>query len=284
MIFRKIILGFVRKSNPSIPYISDAKRYGNSKEQAFAYFLPKELPNCKIKQNVLIHTAEGNAEIDCLVLHQNKLFAIEVKGWKGELTGNDDEIVQHKIDRWTDEVHTKYHKSPFRQLNRAVHLLRKQIPGRVWVNPIVYFDGADSVDIQSTHDWVTTMEELVDYMNAQGEISYEDNAEKFFEKCIAADVLYARSGYRTFRCRISDKSLRFRIDNRLVTRKEIVQIRIRHHWSYDTRHHWSYDTLYIKTRYGEELRVKLENEKLEIMDNGERCVYALSKLDWICLG
>ena len=103
-------------TNRSIPHVSDAKRYGSSKEMAFAYYLQEELPDCKMKQNILIHTDDGNAEIDCLVLYKSKLFAIEVKSWKGNLSGNDEGIVQNKTDRWTDEIHTKYHKSPFKQI------------------------------------------------------------------------------------------------------------------------------------------------------------------------
>ena len=84
--FHKIKMGFVRAGESSIPYVSEAKRYGNYGEDEFTYMLRRELPSCKIKRNVVISTSKGNAEIDCLVFYQNKLFAIEVKRWKGRLT------------------------------------------------------------------------------------------------------------------------------------------------------------------------------------------------------
>ena len=114
--FHKIKMGFVRAGESSIPYVNEAKRYGNYGEDEFTYMLRRELPSCKIKRNIVISTAEGNAEIDCLVLYENKLFAIEVKRWKGCLTEREDGFLQEKTDRWTGETHTKLLKSPFKQL------------------------------------------------------------------------------------------------------------------------------------------------------------------------
>ena len=95
----------------SIPYVSEAKRYGNNGEDTFVHMLRSELPACQIKRNVIVMTSEGNAEIDCLILYQNKLFAIEVKRWKGSITETENGFLQEKIDRWTGEIHSKYQKS-----------------------------------------------------------------------------------------------------------------------------------------------------------------------------
>ena len=84
--FHKIKIGFVRIGESSIPYVDEVKRYGNYGEDEFTDMLRRKLPSCKIKRNVIISTPEGNAEMDCLVLYHNKLFAIEVKRWKGSLT------------------------------------------------------------------------------------------------------------------------------------------------------------------------------------------------------
>lgn len=83
--FHKIKMGFVRMGENSIPYVPEIKRYGNNGENVFALSLQRALPTCRLKHNVVIETSEGNAEIDCLVLYDNKLFAIEVKRWKGRL-------------------------------------------------------------------------------------------------------------------------------------------------------------------------------------------------------
>ena len=70
--FHKIKMFFVRAREYSLPDVDEAKCYGNDGEDAFTYMLRRELPSCRIKRNVIISTAEGNAEIDCLVCYENK--------------------------------------------------------------------------------------------------------------------------------------------------------------------------------------------------------------------
>ena len=80
-LFHKIKMGFVRARESSIPYVNEAKRYGNYGEDEFTYRLRRELPSCKIKRNVVISTPDGNAEIDCLVLayqFQQRRFMIGI--------------------------------------------------------------------------------------------------------------------------------------------------------------------------------------------------------------
>ena len=182
--FHKIKMGFVRAVESSIPYVNEAKRYGNYGEDEFTYRLHRELPSCKIKRNVVISTSDGNAEIDCLVLYNNKLFAIEVKRWKGCLTERDDGFLQEKTDRWTGEMHTKLLKSPFKQLGRAIYLLRKQIPIKAWVNAVVFFedDELESVSAFSDNVWFDRYQDLVDYISNDGKISFETGAKDFFDK------------------------------------------------------------------------------------------------------
>ncbi len=123
--FHKLRIGFVRKFENSLSDVPEEKRYGNSGETKFVYSLLSLLPSCKIKKNVLIQTPEGNAEIDCIVLYKNKLFAIEVKNWKGRIDEYNGTYVKTKTDRWTGEIHSKEVKIPFGQLRRAIYLLRK---------------------------------------------------------------------------------------------------------------------------------------------------------------
>jgi hypothetical protein len=112
------------------------------------------IPSCRVKNNIIIRTSEGNAEIDCLVLVGSRLFAIEVKRWKGDIIETDQCMIQKKVDQWTDEIHTKQHKSPFKQLGRAIYFLRNQVKSSAWVNPIVFFEDADSVHIESDGVWL----------------------------------------------------------------------------------------------------------------------------------
>ena len=272
--FHKLKMGFVRRGGNPIPYTSEQKLYGMEGESELVDMIRKQFPSCRIKRNVLIQTKEGVAEIDCLVLYMHKLFAIEVKSWKGDLTETDDGFLQEKLDQWTDELHTKRHSSPFRQIGRAIHLLRTQIKTSAWVNPIVFFEDADSVYVKSENVWFDNISDLVTYIELGGKRSTPDSAKYLFDRCIVADCLV--DNYDYLQCRLLDSSLRFETDNGTISRKHISHIEI--------THHWSYDELDIHLLNGAKHHLELENGTIEVDVNGEIYEYALSKLDYILLG
>ena len=271
--FHKIRMGFVRMGESSIPYVSEAKRYGNNGEDTFVRMLRSELPSCEIKRNVIIMTPEGNAEIDCLVLYQNKLFAIEVKRWKGCITEQEDGFLQEKADRWTGETHRKYLKSPFKQLGRAIYLLRKQIPVKAWVNAVVFFedDELESVSTNPDHIWFNHYRELANYIRSWGNESFGTSAKDFFDKCIPADYLYAKSWRKSLHCIIDHQTLPFQTLNGTFASIHIY-------------HYWACDDLCIQMTDGTEQFIRLENAKIQVIDNGSSSTYALCKLDYIELG
>ena len=276
--FHKIKMGFVRARESSIPYVDEAKRYGNYGEDAFTYMLRRELPSCKIKRNVVISTPDGNAEIDCLVLHNRKLFAIEVKRWKGCLTECEAGFLQEKTDRWTGETHTKLLKSPFKQLGRAIYLLRKQVPVKAWVNAVVFFedDELESVSVFSDNVWFERYQDLVDYISDDGKASFGTSANDFFEKCVPADYLYANAWGRSKCCIINSATLQFETPQGNISADNIASIRI--------SHHWSYDELYITMTDNSMRAITSENAKIQVSDNGCISTHALCKLDYIELG
>ena len=274
--FHKIGVGFTRLGENSIPHTTQAKRYGNWGEDEFVYHIRTHLPNCQIKRNIVIQTLEGNAEIDCLILYNNKLFAIEIKRWKGELTECDGQFVQRKLDRWTDEWHTKIQKSPFRQLSRAIYLLRKQVTEKAWINSIVYFEDADRISINNKNTWFDNVYSLTEYIQNNGQVSYGNNAQAFFNQCIPADYLYSNSWDKSLHCVICDDSLAFRISNKVVHKSDISTISI--------EHHWSYDEVKIEAKNGTRYAVNIENGSIYVIDNGYKYRYALCKLDYIHLG
>lgn len=274
--FHTAKIGFTRLFEPSLPYTPEEKRYGNQGEDCFSRAIRSYLPNCQIKKNIIVQTAEGNAEIDCLILYQNKLFAIEVKSWKGRLVEKNGKFVQYKQDSWTDETHTKTLKSPFKQLGRAIHLIRTQIPINAWLNAIVFFEGCDSVEIESDGVWFDEISTLASYIEKNGKSSWGNGAADFFEKTIAADYLYSRSWNNSLYCIVCEESLRFRtVDGISLTKQDIDSIAI--------LHRWSYDELTITTHDGTIHTVKLENGSIYVIENGEKRRYAFSKLNHIQL-
>ena len=274
--FHKIKIGFTRMREPSIPYTTAAKKYGDWGEDKFVYAIQSQLPDCKIKKNIIIQTPEGNAEVDCLILYKNKLFAIEVKRWKGQLLESGGDFVQYKRDCWTDEIHTKSHRSPFKQLGRAIYLLKKQIPCNAWINAVVYFEDPNYIETKSDNVWFANMSELTSYIMNDGKASWGNNANAFFDKCIAADYLYCSSWGNSSHCIVCDNSLRFNTAEGVITRKEIHSISI--------THHWSYDELKIKTLRGVCFTAQAENASIYVIDNGYKKRYALAKLDYIQFG
>jgi hypothetical protein len=274
--FHKIGVGFTRLCENSIPYTTEAKKYGNWGEDEFINDIKTHLPNCQIKRNIVIQTSDGNAEIDCLILYNNKLFAIEIKRWKGELIERDGQFIQYKLDRWTDKWHTKIQKSPFRQLARAIYLLRKQIPEKAWINSIVYFEDADEVSTNNENVWFKNIHSLIDYIRNDGKMSYRNNAQVFFEKCIPADYLYSNSWEKSLQCIICEDFLMFKTPTKILKRRDISSIVI--------NHHWSYDDLIIKTNQGAVYKTKVENAHIMVIENGYTHRYALCKLDYIKLG
>lgn len=276
--FHKIKIGFVRRCENSIPYVSSTKRYGNNGEDEFAYLVKNFLPACRIKRNIVIETADGNAEIDCLLLYQNKIFAIEVKRWKGRLIETENGFIQEKTDRWTGEKHHKILKSPFKQLNRAVYLLKKSIPSAVWINSIVFFEDKEFERIETTADkvWFSDIKQLTKYILDEGKAFNALNAERFFDRCVAADYIYAKSWDKSLHCIIDERSLRFQTLNGEINRKQIRFIKI--------NHHWSYDELNITLIDGTTCYITQENAKINVRENGRNSIYAMCKLDYIKLG
>lgn len=162
--------------------------------------------------------------------------------------------------------------------NRAIYLLRKQIPIKAWVNAVVFFedDELESVSAFSDNVWFDRYQDLVDYISNDGKVSFGTSANDFFERCVPADYLYANAWGKSLHCIINRTTLRFKTPQGDISADNIDSIRI--------SHHWSYDELHITMADGSIKTITLENAKIQISDNGRISTYALCKLDYIELG
>lgn len=275
--FHKIKIGFVRMREESLPYVSEEKEYGSEGEIMFVNELKKNLPTCEIKQNIFVNTADGNAEIDCLVFYHNNLFAIEVKRWNGRIIEKEDGFIKEKNDYWTDEKYETKHKSPFKQLKRAIYLLKKQVSDRAWINDVVFFmdDGIEKIETISDNVWFSDINDLVEYIKGKDDGVFKNHNLQFFKKCVESDRLNAENGYQ-LNCIIDEKTLQFEITNKFITKDKIKSIQI--------KHHWSYDKLTIILKDGAEYETTQENAKIKVEYNGEKKEYALCKLENIKIG
>lgn len=271
--FHKIRVIFDRSREQPIPWTSPEKKYGNRGETKFSNEIEALLPDCRIKKNVLIQASKGNAEIDTLILYKAKLFAVEVKSWKGSIKEKENDFEQITEDRY-GIIHTKQQKSPFLQLNRAVYLLKQQIPQKVWINTIVFFNGADDVSTNENNICFTDVTALAEYVLHNGEKSSENNANVFFEQCVSADLLRTESS--TLYCVIDEASLRFNINGRNLSKRDISSI--------DIFHSSTYDTLRIISRDNFVYDITVENAMITVWENGKRKPYAYCKINHIEIG
>ena len=83
-------------------------------------------------------------------------------------------------------------------------------------------------------------------------------------------------GSSSLRCIISDDSFQFTTPTGILDRRNISSISI--------SHHWSYDEINIRTKGGACHVIKSENASVFVIDNGQRCRYALCNLDYIYPG
>lgn len=274
--FHKIKIGFDRWCEAPLPRVPDEKIYGNEGEDEVIKRIRKQLSGCQIKRNIIIQTPDGNAEIDCIVLYENKLFAIEIKHWKGKITNIQNDFYQDKEDRWTGEIHTQKMKSPFSQIRRAIHCLKEGLSNNVWINEVVFFVEPDEINLDLEDVWFCDIEELILYMQHQGKASCAGDVSMAFEACRSADCISTKDG-KSVQCIISDNSLNFWTIRGEIKRKDIIGIKI--------EHHWTYDILYIKTHDNSIIKFfNNENFKITVKDNGHICKYALCEIDYISVG
>ena len=275
-LFKTIKNGITRFFYKPLPFVSEEKVFGNFGEDNFVYLLSKHLSSCEIKRNVLVNTPEGNAEIDCLILYCGRLFAVEVKRWKGKIVEDGEFILQLKTDKWTGEVHRKKYKSPFKQLNRAVYLLKKQFNSNLWINSAVFFDNAQSVDIGEDKLYFTDIKKLAEYIANFDNYYNFYMAKDIFYKCVSADCLVALQGERELKCLIDDSSLIFDFGKSVITRKDINYILI--------NHHFGYDKLQIYLKNGTMAEISIDDRKIKVTENQNQKEYSLSKINVIYLG
>lgn len=233
-LFHKISVFFKRAfSAKSLPKIDGIKRYGNKAEDDFEQRLVKLIPNVKYKRNVFIDAPTGKCEIDFLINYKNKLFIVEVKHYKGRVYGESDgNFIKYKQDTYTDDIHVKEMKNPFRQVNRQASLIKEMTHSHPWINTIVYFYGTKEIFLQNDRTWFTDINDVADYIKNDGCESYQDEIKKCFSRCKSLDYVVGGSFGNTIRCNVSDSSFAFCG----YKKEDIKRLDIEHFFTYDNVH------------------------------------------------
>lgn len=276
-LFYKISVFFKRTfSAKSFPKIDGIKRYGNKAEDDFEQRLVKILPNVKYKRNVFVDAPTGRCEIDFLINYWNKLFIVEVKHLKGRLSGDSDgNLIKYKQDTYTDDIHVKEVKNPFRQVNRQASLIKEMTDSHPWINTIVYFCDTKEVFLQNDGTWFTDMDDVTDYIENGGRESYQDEIKKCFSRCKSSDCVVGGNVGNTIRCNVSDSSFAF-----CGYKKEDIK-------NLDSEHCFTYDNVYVCLKNGLVVFFKneigeLTFENIDGTDKTARC--SISKVSEVVIG
>lgn len=276
-LFHKISVFFKRTfSAKSLPKIDDIKRYGNSAEDKFEQSLVELIPDVKYKRNVFVDAPTGKCEIDFLINYKNKLFIVEVKHLNGRLSGDiDGNLTKYKQDAYTDDIHVKEVKNPFRQVNRQASLIKEMTHSHPWINTIVYFCDTKEVFLQNDDTWFTDIDDVAKYIKNGGRESYQDEIKKCFSRCKSLDCVVGGNFGNTIRCNVSDSSFAF-----CGYKKEDIK-------NLDIKHYFTYDDVYVCLKNG--LVVSFKNEMGELTfenidgtDKTARC--PISKVSEIVIG
>lgn len=275
----KIDVGFKRAfSSKRIKITSEMKRYGNEGEIEIAYDLHKLIDAAEMKFNVLLDTPSGTSEIDILLLYQRKLFAIEVKNWKGRLTESGKNFIQEKDDPYTGETYYKNIKSPFSQIHFQIKLLKEQTSSKVYINPIVFFAASEEVNVDSENVRFDKLQDLVKYIKTDGKQSPYVEITKCFDYVRGADFIFSSSvfGERGLHCRIFEESLKFNIEGKLILKDDIKRI--------DIKHHLTEDEVTLTLNDDSNRTLFLENHEIKVKEGKEESVYSFSKIETIFIG
>lgn len=275
-LLHKLFTGIARKSGKKIGINSEEKVYGSIGESYVYKALKKGLPNAEIKRNVLINYAGSRAETDCLVVYKNKLFTVEIKSWKGDVSETEDGFISVKQGKYGEAYYTEQHKSPFKQMRRASYLLKESTGSKPWINEAVIFPAASSVRAFSEEFFVNT-DDLINHIITGGRTSDYKEIKKCFDMCTEADRIYAEyltEGFRT--CVVDADSLPFSWGNMRIKKSDIDYIEV--------KNNFSYDELNIVLRDGRRFSCKPENMKIRVLDNENIEEYSISKIDRIEIG
>ena len=277
-IFQLLKTGLKRTFQSNNDFVDSKKLYGNYGELNFYQELARTLPaSAEIRRNIIIKTENREAEIDMLVIYYGKIFAIELKRWKGKITNRGDTFYQ--IKQGSDGGGAGFRKeqqSPFRQLSRSIYLLKESTVKSVYINPIVYFLDNDDVHIRVDTPWFNSIDALVNHIKTRGRPSEEAEIEAFMNWVVVGDKTYGRNEQHEVTGIINSYTLQFETEKGTVKKDDIDYIII--------THHFSYDDLDIHLTDGSVITVKEDNRYI-IMEHGKsHDTFYLSKIDMILIG
>jgi len=135
-----LVVVFINALQPTgSTYESRRKRAGRYAEELVANTLRESLKeDDHLFTNIEIEFDGRPAELDAVVVNKCGVFIFEVKNYKGELHGAEDDYEWYKEKRTNEEnIYAKMVKNPIKQVKRQVYLLANYLDycgKKVWVD------------------------------------------------------------------------------------------------------------------------------------------------------
>lgn len=277
--FKKFLNNFrlfiKRRRGNGVEYEKEVQRYGRENEDKFFTQLRNALPiQSDIFKNVLICDNDVvKGEIDYLIIFNDKFFAIELKGYVGEIEKSGDELVQYK------DCDIKYYKSPTKQLNTNVYLFKKFYGIKSYVQDAVFFnEGQIKEGGEIDENWFFDFDELMKFISERGKSCYIGEREKLKKEIVCQDEILSNGNADKGRI-IYNKFLVKNSDGKDVVLKlqNVSYIKI--------KHKLLTDELHVIDTCGKVSVFTAQNSYLDLKNHkGEEKRYAMSKIDDIIIG
>lgn len=274
--FHDLLLIGERAFAESLPYETQQEVYGKQGEKSVYQTLVDSLPDARIYKNVLIiDNSQVKGEIDILLLYNKKIFAIEVKHWKGSVYQKNNIYYQEK------NCETKTVRSPFAQLHRNIYFLKKSCLFNGWINDIVYFEDADDILLSDENVWFDNYEALISYIQYDGEVSKDTDTPKFIGSLVCADELLSSKlfGEKSYLCRVKQKCLRLKDFQQNVVELNLSKVKL-----LNITHHIKYDEVYVIFENQTIQTLISDTQNITVLNHdGTESYFGLSKIDKIQL-
>lgn len=271
--FKRIGVGINRATGSSLPFTPPEKKVGNYSEVEVYNALRAKLPEATIIRNICLDSDTAKGDIDLLIIYEQKVFILELKSWRGSIYQEGDNFFQNK-DSSSGINYTNERVNPFSQIKRNLFQIKQQF-SNIWFTPVILFIKTDSVDINQDIPWFTDIEELLTYIDTvQVRTNQESDISAIIKKVQSYDKLVSSTWFgKELSCIINENSLRFYLNQQEISKKDILSIKV--------KHHFSYDDAFITLKNTQEIKIRLENHKITYKENGKMKVVSLSKIDVI---
>lgn len=279
-IWENIKCAFGRLFASGLPSSPEEKIFGDEGERAFCEGIVKALRKATVKQNVLLFGHGGEyGELDFLIEHDNRLFAVEVKRWNGMVI-----ITDEGVKHYNKRGELTSDKDPFRQVMRTVGLLKSIYGLHTYIEGIVYFGGEAKIDCRADDMlWFDDVKELAKFIKKSDNARMTDReTDKLLKNLTCADLIYSESLFGDKEKRVHIVSPTLLLD---IKGERNVKIDFRDIYALEIGHGLLRDGVRVILKNGRKLSGKsFGTQNIHVKEYKITYEIALNKIDGIIMG